>query len=49
MVRCDLTGFDVAKNPLREVQYTSGVCWSATTLIAMTSPCDDEKAFKKIL
>ena len=49
MVRCDLTGFDVAKIPLRRSTIYK---WSMPVLhhiIAMTSPCDDEKAFKKFM
>lgn len=47
MVRCDLTGFDVAKILLEK--YNIQVEYAGLHhIIAMTSPCDDEKAFKKI-
>ena len=48
MVRCDLTGFDVAKILLEK--YNIQVEYAGLHhIIAMTSPCDDEKAFKKFM
>lgn len=48
MVRCKLTGFDVAKILLEK--YNIQVEYAGLHhIIAMTSPCDTEKAFKKFM